>query len=250
MSTAVAARVSVIVPALADGAALAAHLPRVAHLPEVAEVIVADGGGNDAAAAAIAACGARRVSCSGGRGPQLNAGAAAAQAELLLFLHADSWLAEGALAEACARLAAQGVGAVIFRQRIEGQRLAYRWIEAAASRRARLRGCPYGDSGLLLRRVDFERVDGFPSLPIGEDLAMAPRLRSLGTIVETERPIHLSARRWERHGILKTTLLNQVVAWGFRLGVAPAKLYRVYYGRSPAPLPAPAASPAREGRGA
>ncbi|MBL8843722.1 MAG: TIGR04283 family arsenosugar biosynthesis glycosyltransferase [Planctomycetes bacterium] len=250
MSAAVAARVSVIVPALADGAALTAHLPRLAREREVAEVIVADGGGNDAAAAAIAACGALRVPCGGGRGPQLNAGAAAARSELLLFLHADCWLADGALDEACARLLAPGVGAVVFRQRIEGERFAYRLIEAAASRRARVHGSPYGDSGLLLRRADFERIGGFPPLPIAEDLAMAPRLSTLGAIVETERPLHLSARRWERHGIVKTTLLNRVVAWGFRLGVAPAKLYRVYYGRSPESLPVAATSPAGEGRGA
>ncbi len=242
--------VSVVVPALADAAALTSHLPLLAAQEGVAELIVADGGGNEAALPMIEQCGARRVVCRPGRGGQLNSGAAAASGSELLFIHADCWLEPGALVEARAALAAPGVGAVVFRQRIDGDRRAYRWIEDVASWRARVRRCPYGDSGLLLRRADFVRIGGFPDLPLCEDLGMAPRLRALGTIVETQRPIHLSARRWERHGICKTTLLNLAIAWGFRLGVSPAKLYRAYYGRLPEQGPAAMASPAGEGTGA
>ncbi len=228
---------SVVIPALDDAAALCANLPRWAALPGADELIVADGGGNEAAHAAAAAVGARLVRCRPGRGPQLNAGAAAAAGDRLLFLHADCWLDEGALREAGAALDDPGVGAVIFRQQIEGERAAYRWIERHASWRARVRRCPYGDSGLYLRRRDFERAGGYPDLPLCEDLALAPRLAALGRIVETTSRIHLSARRWEQHGIVWTSVLNWLIAGAFRIGVAPAKLYRIYYGRAPAKGP-------------
>lgn len=225
--------VSVVIPALADAAALQANLPRVAALAGVGELIVADAGGNDAAQAALAACDARVVRCRVGRGAQLNAGAAVARGEQLLFLHADCWLEPGAIAAAQAALAAPGVGAVVFRQRIDGERRAYRWIERKASRRALVDRCPYGDSGLFLARSSFERIGGYPDLPLCEDLALAPRLAALGAVAEAAALIHLSARRWERYGVIRTTLLNLAIAWGFRIGVAPAKLYRAYYGRSP-----------------
>jgi rSAM/selenodomain-associated transferase 2 len=239
--------VSVIVPALADGAALAENLPRIAALDRVSEILIADAGGNEAAERVVAELGARTIRCRPGRGAQLNAGAASAGGERLLFLHADCWLEPGAIAAAEAALSVAGVGAVVFRQRIDGERRAYRWIERAASRRAIRAACPYGDSGLYLRRRDFERIGGYPDLPLCEDLAMAPRLRALGTLSEAAAVIHVSARRWERYGVVRTTLRNFAVAWGFRFGVSPAKLYRAYYGRTPGEAVSAAAGAARGG---
>jgi len=161
----------------------------------------------------------------------LNAGARAATKGLLLFLHADCWLEAGALAEVAALLSEPRVGSGVFRQKIEGDSLVYRLIESAASLRVRWRRCPYGDSGLFLRRADFVRIGGFPELPLCEDMAMATKLQRLGPIALARSCIHLSARRWQQHGVIKTTLVNAAVAWAFRLGVAPAKLYRWYYGR-------------------
>jgi rSAM/selenodomain-associated transferase 2 len=222
---------SVVIPALDDAPALLANLPRIAALPGAKELIVADGGGNEAAVATAQELGARVVPARVGRGTQMNAGAAVARGERLLFLHADCWLDDGALAEVERALAVPAIGAGVFRQQIEGTRFAYRCIERAATLRTRFLRRPYGDSGLFLRRADFERVGGFPDLPLCEDLAMAKRLRPLGRIVVARSRVHLSARRWERHGIVKTTLLNWTIAGAFHAGVAPAKLYRAYYGR-------------------
>jgi rSAM/selenodomain-associated transferase 2 len=225
---------SVVIPALDEGAALRENLPRLAALAGEKELLVADGGGNEEAAPIVAQVGAKLVPGRPGRGAQLNAGAAHARGERLLFLHADAWLDPNALGEVERHLADPQVGAGVFRQRIEGRRLAYRWIERAATLRSRLLRCPYGDSGLFLRRADFERVGGFPELPICEELAMARRLRPLGRLEVARARVHVSARRWERSGVVKTTLLNWGIAGAYALGVAPATLYRIYYGR-PAP---------------
>ncbi len=223
---------SVVIPALDDAAALRENLPRLAALAGAKELIVADGGGNDEAREACERAGARVVAARAGRGPQMNAGAATARGDHLLFLHADAWLDDGALLEVERRLADPAIGAGVFRQRIEGARLAYRFIERAASLRAGLLRCPYGDSGLFLRRSGFERAGGFPELPLCEDLGMARRLRPLGRLVVAQARVHVSARRWERHGVVRTTLLNWGIAGAFLLGVAPERLYRIYYGRA------------------
>lgn len=222
---------SLVIPALDDAQALVLNLPRLAALRGDKEIVVADGGGNDAAAAACERSGARRIGCRAGRGPQMNAGAAQARGERLLFLHADCWLDDAALDEVERGLARRDVGCGVFRQSIEGGRLAYRLIERAAGLRAALLRCPYGDSGLFLRRADFERIGGFPDLPLCEDLAMAGRLRRLGRVLLARSRVHLSPRRWERDGVLRTTLRNWGIGGAFLLGVAPAKLYRLYYGR-------------------
>lgn len=240
---------SVVIPVLFDGAELRRQLPRLLSLRGEKEWIVAgaeseaDGDRNGFEFAR--SFGATFVRAPAGRGPQLNAGARRARGERLLFLHADCWLDDGALAEGQELLADPRNGAVVFRQRIEGERLAYRLIERAASFRAATLRTPYGDSGLLLRRVDFERVGGFPEIPLCEDLGIARRLRPLGRIAVARSRIHLSPRRWEEHGVMRTTLLNWWIAASFLAGVAPQRLYHLYYGRD-VPDRGPARGPDRE----
>jgi hypothetical protein len=226
---------SVVIPVLFDGAELQRQLPRLLALRGEKEIIVAgaesDAGGDRDGFDFARALGAAVVRGPAGRGPQLNAGARRARGERLLFLHADCWLDDGALEEGEQLLEDARNGAAVFRQKIEGERLAYRLIERAASFRAATLRTPYGDSGLLLRRVDFERVGGFPEIPLCEDLGIARRLRPLGRIAVARSRIHLSPRRWEEHGVMRTTLLNWWIAAGFLAGVAPQRLYHLYYGR-------------------
>jgi rSAM/selenodomain-associated transferase 2 len=239
---------SVVIPVHADGAELRAQLPRLFALRGAKQVIVSGspapsgssrsrGDGDDSGEgerddlAFARALGAEVVRAPGGRGPQMNAGARRALGERLLFLHADCWLDDGALAEGEELLADPRNGAAVFRQQIEGERLAYRVIETAATFRAAVLRTPYGDSGLLLRRSDFERAGGFPELPLCEDLGFARRLRPLGRIVVARSRVHLSPRRWVEHGVIKTTLLNWWIAAAFIVGVAPQRLYRLYYKR-------------------
>jgi rSAM/selenodomain-associated transferase 2 len=221
--------VSVVVPTLDEAAVLASTLDRlVAALPPGCEVVVADGGSSDGTLE-IAALRARVVPAPRGRGPQLNAGAAAARGEVLVFLHADCWPEPGAVEEAVGRLADPRVAAVAFSQRLEGRRWIYRWIERAADLRVRWFQSVYGDSGLALRRETFERIGGYPDVPLFEDLGISERLRRAGGRVELARaPLHVSTRRWERRGPLRRTLANWLLTLRYKAGADPKALAPAY----------------------
>ncbi len=224
--------ISLVIPVLQEGPELQCHLPRVMALPGIHEVLVVDGGSTDDSVDVARRLGAKVIHSPPGRGTQMNRGADEAAGDVLLFLHADSWLESGAVQEVERLLGEEGVAAGVFRQRIEGDGRLFRWIEQAASLRSRWLGLPYGDSGLFLRREMFDRAGGFPDIPLCEDLGIARRLRRIGKLVLAESRVHLSPRRWQEKGVTRTTVLNWFVAISFGLGVSPRRLYRTYYGEA------------------
>jgi len=170
------------------------------------EIVIADGGSSDATPALAIAAGARLVQAPRGRGTQMNAGARVAQAEFLLFLHADSelpdaGLLQGALAalrqEPDRRIA--GHFALRFRRRQPGHELFYRYLEAKT--RLNRNGTVNGDQGLLLHRRYFAELGGFDdSLPFLEDARIAAKISASGRWQLLPGELHTSARRFESEG--------------------------------------------------
>ena len=220
-------RISVIIPTRNEEAALPATLAALAQ-EEVHEVIVADGGSCDATVALARRLGATVVASPAGRGRQLNAGAAAAGGDVLLFLHADTLPPPGFAAEVRRLLAAPQVIAGAFRLGITGKDPALRFIAFFANLRAQLGQLPYGDQGLFLRATDFYRAGGFRELPLLEDVDLVRRLRRRGKIRLAAGAVCTSARRWQQLGMLRTTWRNLLVLLGFLLGLSPDRLARWY----------------------
>jgi rSAM/selenodomain-associated transferase 2 len=218
---------SVVVPTLDEAETIERTLRRLRRLLPGAELVVADGGSRDRTRE-LARRLARVVESVPGRGPQLNAGAAEARGELLLFLHADSALRRDPRPDLAAALARAGVVAVHFRQRIRARGCAFRMLEAAAWRRARWTPWVLGDLGLAVRRGTFAAIGGFPEQPLFEDLGISLRLRRHGRIAGIGVRVHCSARRWLRQGLVRTTLVNWMLTVGYLLGMDPVRLARAY----------------------
>ncbi|MBV9852239.1 MAG: glycosyltransferase, partial [Armatimonadetes bacterium] len=85
--------ISAVIPALNEAKGLSQTLGQArSALGRDAELIVVDGGSMDETVAVAERQGARVIASPRGRGRQMNAGATAAQGDLLLFLHADTLL--------------------------------------------------------------------------------------------------------------------------------------------------------------
>jgi rSAM/selenodomain-associated transferase 2 len=216
----------VIIPALNEAANIAAAIDR-AWKAGAHEVIVVDGGSADGTLESAAAHNCLALSSARGRGVQQNTGARRAIGEVLLFLHADTWLAPGSAGQAITALHDDGVVAGAFRQRIEAAGVLYRLLERGNALRARC-GRPYGDQGIFVRRDAFEQVGSFPEVPLLEDVLLTRQLRRLGRIVLLPGPLYVSARRWRRNGVLRQTLRNWRILAAAKRGVRPERLAGLY----------------------
>lgn len=220
--------VSVIIPTI-DEAALVGRAITSAQQAGADEVIVVDGGSADDTAGKAESLGARVLTAAPGRASQQNAGAFAAQGDVLLFLHADCQLPEFGLAEVCSRLAASGeiVGGC-FRQHIEHPGRVFRLIEAGNLLRVRALKWAYGDQAIFVRRKIFRSLEGFPDLPLMEDLYFMKRLKRCGSLIVIRPKLRVSARRWKERGTARQTLQNWAMLLAVHLGVPPDRLARHY----------------------
>jgi len=221
-------RLSVIIPSL-DEEELVKRAVR--SVRDEAEVIVVDGGSEDDTRRAAAAEGAIVFATEPGRGRQLDAGARQATGDWLVFLHADTWLEEG-WAGAVRGLGPDVVGGA-FRFAIDSPRRGYRLVEVGVALRCRLGRLPYGDQGLFVRREIYGMIGGFPPLPLMEDVAFVRRLIGAGGLAFLPVRAFTSPRRWERRGIVATTVRNWWLLGLYAFGRPPDRLARVYDGRPP-----------------
>ena len=204
---------SVIVPVYNEEQVLLCNAPYLEDVGKRAELIFVDGASSDASREICGRLG-RVVYARRGRAAQMNAGARSAQTDGFLFLHADTRVAPAALAAVEEALDNGMIGGCLT-QRIDNGAAVYRLIEAQGNLRARRDKIFYGDQGIFVSRRAFWENDGFPEVPLMEDVLFTRRLRRAGTTVVLTDPITVSARRWERDGILKTVLLYNLILFLF-----------------------------------
>lgn len=220
-------KLSIIIPALNEESCIERTINH-AQCGENVQIIVVDGGSTDATRKVAENAGAVVLTTSGGRAAQLNAGAEAATGRLLLFLHADTLLPAGYddMIRNTLNDPATVAGAFAFRTygRVRGMQL----VEWMTNARSRIFQMPYGDQGLFLEKRVFNELGGFASMPIMEDFELVRRLRRRGRVATLDSPVLTSARRWQRLGIFRTTLVNQLMIIGFYTGVPMKRLKNFY----------------------
>lgn len=219
-----------IVPALDEETGIAACLAPL--LAEGVEVVVVDGGSRDRTAGIARASGARVVEAPRGRASQMNAGAAAApEAALLVFVHADSVLPPGwraSIEEAVADGARWGR----FDVRLDSRRPLLRVVGAMMNLRSRASGICTGDQAVFVARDAWLRSGGYAPIRLMEDIDLSRRLRdSEGPPAALRGPVRVSARRWERRGVLRTIAQMWLLRAMYFFGASPDTLHRLYYGR-------------------
>ncbi|MBW2408981.1 MAG: TIGR04283 family arsenosugar biosynthesis glycosyltransferase [Deltaproteobacteria bacterium] len=219
--------ISIIIPTLNEARTIE---PTISDLIKIsrAEIIVVDGGSRDDTPAMAAALGARVLSSAPCKAKQMNAGAAAAGGEILLFLHADTRLPRNFEDSISAALSQEGVIAGAFSLGIDSDGGGLRIIERVANWRSRFLQMPYGDQALFCTRKLFHEIGGYPEYQIMEDFELVRRLKRKGKIAIRPESVQTSPRRWLNYGIFRTWLLNQIIIIAYYLGISPRRLSRWY----------------------
>ena len=221
-------RLSIVLPVLDEAAGIAATLETLAPLCAAGhEAIVVDGGSRDDTVERVRQAGHRAIVGLRGRARQMNAGAATATGDVLLFLHADTRLPPDA-ATLIARALQGGALWGRFDVRIEGRSALLPLIAALMNLRSRATGIATGDHAIFVRRELFQGLGGFADQPLMEDIDLSRRLRALGRPACLRPPVHTSGRRWDTHGAWRTILLMWRLRWLYWRGVEPELLARAY----------------------
>lgn len=221
-----AMRLTAVIPALNEAPHIAAAIV-AARMAGFDEIIAVDGGSDDGTPELASAADVVLISPPG-RATQQNLGAAMATGDVLCFLHADCRLHPGSGEAIRAALADETVIGGCFVQHIDAAEWRYRWLEWGNRQRVLWRRVAYGDQGIFLRRDLFDAVGRFPEWPLMEDVELMRRLRGRGGFVVLSPPLTVSARRWQKRGVVRQTLLNWSLLWRFYRGASPDDLARYY----------------------
>ena len=221
-------KLSIVMPVLDEAAEIETALAALApYRRRGVEVIVVDGGSSDGTAERARVLAARVIAAPRGRALQMNAGAAVATGDVLLFLHADTQLPENADGLVLDGLARSGRAWGRFDVRIDGGGL-LRVVAIMMNWRSRLTGIATGDQAMFMTRAAFDKAGGFPQIALMEDVALSVRLKRFGRPCALRARVTTSARRWRKHGTMRIVLLMWRLRLRFFLGADPAKLARAY----------------------
>ena len=225
-------KVSLIIPVFNEALIIEDYLSRIPMRSDL-EVIIVDGQSDDKT---VALCEKMQlefkpkivISPLKGRANQLNFGASLAMGEILCFLHLDSQLPLDYFTQIEELLSRRQAIAGAFSLAIDAPQIPFRWLEKLVNWRSRFFSLPYGDQGLFLKKSVFKTMGGFAPMPIMEDYEFVQRLKKQGEIHISQASVLTSSRRWQKLGILKTTLINQGMILGYYLKIDPENLARWY----------------------
>ncbi|ACK67697.1 glycosyl transferase family 2 [Rippkaea orientalis PCC 8801] len=224
-------KITIIIPVLNEENNITKILKNLQNDQDT-EVIVVDGGSQDITVQLVEEMGIKIVvSPQAGRAFQMNYGALLATGDILLFLHADTILPQEYKTIITNLLSDKKVVGGAFELKIDLPQFSLRIIETLVNWRSRFFSLPYGDQAIFVKKSIFEGMGGFSALPIMEDFEFMQRLKKYGKIAIASAKVITSGRRWQKLGVLQTTLINQKIILGYYLGVSPDTLVRWYKGK-------------------
>jgi rSAM/selenodomain-associated transferase 2 len=222
-------KLSIVIPVLNEGEGIAATLDALSDLRSLGnEVIVVDGGSRDATVQRARLRADRVLSAPRGRALQMNAGAAKATGDVLLFLHADTRLPAEAELLVLDGLERSQRAWGRFDVKIEGKSLLLMIVGWLMSLRSRVTGIATGDQAIFVRREAFQSVGGFPEIALMEDIALSKRLKRVSRPLCLSQRVVTSGRRWEKHGVLATVMMMWRLRLAYFFGADPQELAQQY----------------------
>jgi len=219
--------VSIIIPVLNEENSIKDLLHQLqTYRQQGHEVIVVDGGSNDNTCSISKPLSDKVITSESGRALQMNNGAAHSENDILWFLHADTLISDKAIESIQQALNENDWGR--FNVKLSGSHILFRLIEKMMNIRSCLTGIATGDQGIFVKKHVFNAVNGYPNIPLMEDIEISKKLKLISRPVCIKEKLTTSSRRWEEKGILSTVLLM----WKFRLlywlGVSADKLAAQY----------------------
>ena len=193
-----------------------------------AEIIVVDGGSTDRSIEIANARGSRTLTAGRGRARQMNAGAAVACGDALVFVHADTLVPSTFASDIASALEDRSVAGGRFDIELDESSLVWRLLGKLISFRSRMMHNATGDQAIFVRREIFAAMGGFREIDLCEDVDFARRLKRSGRVACLRSRVITSARRWRQNGLVRTVLKMWLIKSLFLAGVSPARLRRYY----------------------
>lgn len=221
-------KISIIVPVLNEEINLS-HVS--SHLHSIRdqghEVIVVDGGSTDNTLAIAYEITDKVIISKAGRALQMNSGASVACGEVLVFLHADTFLPDDAVQILSDSVSGENYWGR-FDVRLSNKKFVYRLIEAMMNLRSCLTSIVTGDQAIFIEKKLFDRVGGFPEIALMEDIEISRQLKRISKPVCIKHKVVTSSRRWETNGVMTTILLMWKLRLYYFFGVSPERLNKLY----------------------
>lgn len=222
---------SIIIPVLNEAGNIERFLSTLSEFrARAVEIIIVDGGSEDGTRDIAIPLADRVTSAPRGRGAQMNAGAALARAETLVFLHADCVLPKEADIHILSEMARTDRVWGRFDIKIDSPNPIFLIVAMMINLRTRMTGIATGDQAIFVKRGAFQSAGGYEDIPLMEDIALSKALRVMSRPISIAGKVLTSARRWHAHGIFRTIFLMWRLRLAYFLGADPQKLARLYEG--------------------
>jgi len=218
---------SLIIPTYNEAQGIYPFLQALQNLKEQCELIIADGGSHDKTCELTLPFVDKVIYSPKGRAIQMNAGAAVSKGEILIFLHADTFLPKNALQ--CIKKGIDcGAQWGRFDMQLVGKPIMLKVISQMMNWRSRLTGIATGDQVIFVTRQLFEQLGGYPTIALMEDIALSRQLNAIAPPLCLTEKVQSSGRRWEIFGVWRTIFLMWIIRLRYFMGEQPEVLAQLY----------------------